>query len=165
MPDCMDEVHQNLERYPPDSLVGRARAFCPTAPELWGRRWFKAFETVVHSLNQSRPHDMPPKDALVVHLRLGDVLEESAASVDEMLANPVPFYSGENELETWNFYVRPLSSFNKSIPRDIVRRRHVVLVASAVHAGRNTSIQLPLQLKPGPGILPFCSFILVSPHP
>lgn len=147
MPDCMDEVHQNLERYPPDSLVGRARAFCPTAAELWGRRWFKAFETVVHSLNQSRPHDMPPKDALVVHLRLGDVLEESAASVDEMLANPVPFYSGENELETWNFYVRPLSSFNKSIPRDIVRRRHVVLVASAVHAGRNTSIQLPLQLK------------------
>ncbi|CAE7409515.1 Cyp27a1, partial [Symbiodinium necroappetens] len=106
MPDCMDEVHQNLERYPPDSLVGRARAFCPTAPELWGRRWFKAFETVVHSLNQSRPHDTPPKDALVVHLRLGDVLEESAASVDEMLANPVPFYSGENQLETWNVYVR-----------------------------------------------------------
>ncbi|OLQ13211.1 Sterol 26-hydroxylase, mitochondrial [Symbiodinium microadriaticum] len=135
MPDCMDEVHQNLERYPPDSLVGRARAFCPTAPELWGRRWFKAFETVVHSLNQSRPHDTPPKDALVVHLRLGDVLEESAASVDEMLANPVPFYSGENQLETWNVYVRPLSSFNKSIPPEIVRRRHVVLVASAVHAG------------------------------
>ena len=148
LPDCLQEVFHDLKRYPPDSLVGLARTFCETAEARFRDRWwFRAFEMVVRNLSMSKPHETPPRDALVVHLRLGDVLEESAASVQEMLDHPVPFYGGENENFSWNIYVRPLSSFSRAVPQTLVQSHRVILVASAVHAGRNTSVRLPKQLK------------------
>mmetsp|Transcript_15684 Transcript_15684/g.49075 ORF Transcript_15684/g.49075 Transcript_15684/m.49075 type:complete len:387 (-) Transcript_15684:204-1364(-) len=73
--------------------------------------------------------EAPPTDALVVHLRVGDVLEDSASSVSRLLATEEHFGIGEQ-----TDYVKTFSYYDKSVPDDAIKNRPVVLVAAA-HSG------------------------------
>ena len=60
-------------------------------------------------VNSIAKPDSPPRDAIVVHLRVGDVVDFSRHSVTEMLADYTYYYP--NNIHSWNKYVMPLSFF------------------------------------------------------
>lgn len=53
----------------------------------------------------------PPSDSLVIHLRVGDVIEESSHTVSQMLSRQIYFIPGK----LWSDYVKPLKYFNDKI--------------------------------------------------
>ena len=66
-------------------------------------------------VNSIAKPDSPPRDAVVVHLRVGDVLDFSRHTVVEMLADYTYYYPNYPGLfharSAWNKYVMPLSFF------------------------------------------------------
>lgn len=97
--------------------------------------------------------DIPPADAAVIHLRLGDVLEAAVEPVSDMLREQQYFYrenrnvtpcrceppwqnpTGRPLLHSWNAYVRPLSYFSSIDWRNF---SSVVIMGSA-HLGLETT--------------------------
>ena len=64
--------------------------------------------------------------ALVVHLRVGDVLEESPKPLATILSRPTAFFPGES----WSTYAKPLRYYD-ALPYAMLPTRHAVIMAGA----------------------------------
>lgn len=84
----------------------------------------------------------PPPGSVVVHLRVGDVVDASNYTVRQLLSKERPFYAWS----PLSLYVRPFSFFESHIDTDFLKNRTVVLVAGAT-AGANTTAIPPRPIK------------------
>jgi hypothetical protein len=93
---------------------------------------------VLHKVVQRRARkaaESPPPNSLVVHLRLGDVIDAANETVPELLRTQHYFYhdnnTGEEYKKAWNAYVRPLARFSK-LPFE-----NDVIIMGATHYGQS----------------------------
>lgn len=86
--------------------------------------------------------ERPGASDIVVHLRIGDVVDYTAVSVQQLLDSQRIFYPTEPNSQ----YVKTLSFYKSRNMTDLVRKRTVVLVAAA-HAGWNATLRPPLPIK------------------
>ena len=94
---------------------------------------------------------LPPQNALVIHLRLGDVIDKARQSTRDLLYEQQYYYSEEdvnlpcpgphaNDIGNftplkvdWNAYVKPLSYFSQRL--DIISQYSSVILMGSAHKG------------------------------
>ena len=75
---------------------------------------------------KKHPLDLKPeKDEVAVHLRVGDIIDDSEYTVKELLEKRRPFSNG-------NFYVKPLSFYEKHLTQ--IQAKKIVIVAGGCKA-------------------------------
>lgn len=136
-PPACDYDELNL---PPGSLARTIGDLCVTRGMEWHQAVRKAIKMGIRSLPTNA--DRPGASDVVVHLRVGDVVDYAGFSVEQLLASQRVFYPNEPNSQ----YVKTLSFYKSRNMTDFVRKRTVVLVAAA-HAGWNATVVPPLPIK------------------
>jgi hypothetical protein len=109
------------------------------------------YRLVKDRLSKLPSQELPPPNTLVIHLRLGDVVDHAADSVRDLLLEPKYFFhtdeSGNHTepqkgrysplMEEWNIYVRPLSYYYGHVVQQVgkMKYKHVVLMGSTHENG------------------------------
>lgn len=106
----------------PDSIICAFRSESAKDGEPVFDRLFRVIQRFNSSVN-------PPKQALVIHLRLGDVVDDSQDSLYNMLERQTFFYDYAPG-EAWNGYVKPLNHF-KELQKQLSPEQDIILMASA----------------------------------
>jgi hypothetical protein len=80
---------------------------------------------------------LPRPNTLVIHLRLGDVIDASRRSVHEMLSEQTYFYHLQVQ-ESWNAYVKPLSYWADILMNmtDQISQYSSVVIMGTAHKGQ-----------------------------
>lgn len=98
------------------------------------------FRSVVQERHHGRQEAAPRPTDVVVHVRIGDVVDNAHHSVRELLQEPRAFYP-ETLLKT--VYVKPFSYYDKVIPDSILEGTTTVYLVGGVHAGCTQATSLP----------------------
>jgi hypothetical protein len=108
----------------PDSLACAFHSLQPSGNESPFSRLFRVVQQRLTSTS-----NLAPKEAIVVHVRIGDVVDDSKDSVYNMLRSQTFFYDFA-PWQDWNAYVKPLNHFVE-LEKLASTGQAVVLVASA----------------------------------
>ena len=100
--------------------------------------------------------ELPSPNTLVIHLRLGDVVDEARNSVQELLFEQQYFYDTTKEsnrpipiVEKWNAYVKPMSYFSDMLNDNLISKNNFskVVIMGAAHKGQLYKGNLTTALK------------------
>ena len=84
----------------------------------------------------------PPLNTVVIHVRVGDVIDMAPASVAALLDSPHYFYTNDDDRavlsgqvirQSWNQYVVPLAFFRELIDKGEIHPRDKVVLMAASH--------------------------------
>jgi len=106
----------------PGSLYCEYRRAFPRRLTKWSNVTEHLFTIV-----KKRIAEKPKNHGVVVHVRMGDVIDNSSYSVEDMIADQVYYYPQENA--RWNRYVMPLSHY-RNISARAASGQLVTLVGS-----------------------------------
>ena len=106
-----------------------------------GLTWVEALDLAIDKRKKCAPVEAPPPGALVVHLRVGDVIDATNYTTSDLLTEQRRFYA-----DPMSVYVKPLSFFDTFVESSFLRNRTVILVASAT-VGEHVSATPPLPSK------------------
>jgi len=72
------------------------------------------FYRVINELSQDPIRNgLPSKDTLVIHARVGDVVDNATDSVLNLLSKQCYYYPGEENRDEWNAYVKPIAHYEQ----------------------------------------------------
>jgi hypothetical protein len=100
----------------PNSLATEYMALVPA-----GKQSLKILASLINkrhdqiSLSPLAHDKLPAPDELVVHLRIGDVIDYDKHSVENILVFPVYFHEERFELAPWHQYVKPLAYYRSAL--------------------------------------------------
>ena len=90
-------------------------------------------DLLINLIKKFPPDLTPDEDELVIHLRVGNVIDRVQHSVEELLEKSRPHWpEGQSSPSTsaaWNHFVRPLSYYEKHLDQMDKRIKKITLVA------------------------------------
>ena len=90
-------------------------------------------DVLINLIKKFPPDLTPDEDELVIHLRVGNVIDRVQNSVEELLEKSRPYWgecqSSPSTNDKWNHYVRPLSYYEKHLDQMDKRIKKITLVA------------------------------------
>ena len=155
--DIGERCRARLRELPVDDNDDDKNNNDPKHMEHW-RIWFASIVAAVRErLQQQQQHTntttttttlrkvvaAPQPHDIVVHVRLGDVIDGSAYSVQELLAAPRPYYPNDNR----TVYVQPFSYYDYHISDALLHAAPRVILVGAAHGGYAVRNTVPRTVK------------------
>lgn len=131
----------------PSSLLAQYHQTITTSSSRWNN-YDHLFNLMRLRMLWLRTDEVPPPDTLVIHLRLGDVIDNARESTRDLLIKQQYFYTVEGArnrcispsldrsgplIEDWNAYVKPLGYFSEKL--HYISNFKSVVIMSAGHSG------------------------------
>ena len=108
------------------------------------RTWFASFVSVVRERAAAPANEKPGPRDVVVHLRLGDVIDSSAFSVQELLSSSRSHYPSDNR----SVYALAYSYYDFHLTDDLlIQQAHRIVLVGAAHGGYSNKTVLPRTTK------------------
>ena len=133
-----------MNGYPTGSLVHQYYQASQEGQEIRFKKYDVLFDVVSKRASTMSSDDLAPTNSVVIHIRLGDVIDKAVNSVRDILFSQryfqlvgerIPCSSATDKEKTlvqdWNAYVKPLSYYSEML--DIVSKYSSVILMGSAH--------------------------------